>query len=166
MAKWMDEKFVANLSDKIKTGITDGLSELGKKYQKLKIKDLPDFIGEVYGYYPKASKSDTLIIGMLDPMIGFTYENAVNLTGDEKKEYEKKYFDRIKITSSLPEDVKLTGLMSIGYTPLCVSNFRKGADAYDVDGITEEKKEETVETAEAPKLGESIEAAVKEATTK
>lgn len=164
MAKWMDEKFIANLSDKIRSGITEGLSELGKKYQKLKIKDLPSFVEEVYGYYPKASKSDCLIIGMLDPMIGFTYENASNLDGDEKKEYEKKYFDRIKITSSLPEDVKLTGLMSIGYTPICVVNFKKGADAYDVDEVTEQKKEESKSDDEASKIGEGLESVVKEAS--
>lgn len=164
MAKWMDEKFIANISDKLRSGITEGLSELGKKYQKLKIKDLPDFIEEVYNYYPKASKSDALVIGMLDPMIGFTYENASNLDGDEKKEYEKKYFDRIKITSTLPEDVKLSGFMSIGYTPVCVVNFKKGVDAYDLDEATEQKNEEPKTTDEASKVGEGLEAAVNSAT--
>ena len=163
MAKWMDEKFIAGISNKLREGLTDEIKSLGNEYQTLKMSELPNFIKKVYDYFPKASKSDVLAIGMLDPMISLIYENVANLEGDEKAAYEKKYFDRIKVCSNLPEDVELTGILAIGYTPMCVSNFKKGKDAYEFDATTQETtdKEETTEKT----VGNSISDAAAAATS-
>lgn len=163
MAKWMDEKFIAGISNKLREGLTDEIKSLGKEYQSLKMSELPKFMKKVYEYFPKASKSDVLVIGMLDPMISLVYENAANLEGDEKATYEKKYFDRIKICSNLPEDVELSGIFAIGYTPMCISNFKKGKDAYEFDATTQETDKE--EVTEKTTVGDSISDAVAAAST-
>ena len=141
MAKWMDKEFMNSLSNKIKKGLTKDFLELANEYQNLKIENLSDYIKKVYNFYPKASKSDALMIGMLDPMIGYTYENAENLEAKDREEYEKSYFDRIKVAAALPPDVELKGILAIGFTPMCVSNFKKG---YELDDTKEENSEEEV----------------------
>ena len=66
MARWFDEKF----AKKYEGLYSKELAAFGEKYQKLKsVKELPDFIKELYEYYKKnlGKKGDRTICNMLEP---------------------------------------------------------------------------------------------------
>jgi hypothetical protein len=66
MARWFDEKF----AKKYEGLYTKDLAAFGEKYQKLKsVKELPDFIKELYEFYKKNldKKGDRMICNMLEP---------------------------------------------------------------------------------------------------
>lgn len=66
MARWFDEKF----AKKYEGLYSKELAAFGEKYQKLKsVKELPDFIKELYEYYKKnlGKKGDRMICNMLEP---------------------------------------------------------------------------------------------------
>ena len=56
----------------------------------------------------------------------------------------------------MPPDVELKGILAIGFTPMCVSNFKKG---YELDDTKEENSEEEVDATAAttfPSIGNEI----------
>ena len=80
MARWFDEKF----AKKYEGLYSKELAAFGEKYQKLKsVKELPDFIKELYEYYKKnlGKKGDRMICNMLEPgfetLLSFQTEEEV-----------------------------------------------------------------------------------------